>query len=188
MHMDVVPMLPFELLDDAWYFYRDAFDELRTRAVMRHVLYRHEFEAQMLDKRVDKYVVMDGATVVGLAAVTDDLEAVPGISPDYFAHRWPDHYAERRIFYVEFIAARPGRRGVGVYVRLVRSMLERITAADGIAVADICSHNETQYGLPDMLGLAARRVTGAVRQERLDTQSYWLYEFPAGNGALPAAG
>jgi hypothetical protein len=200
MRIDVVRVLPDDLLDEAWHFYQQAFDELRIRAVTRHVLDRGEFEALMRDKRFEKYVAISGGGVAGLAAITGDLDAVSGISQHFFAHRWPDLYAEQRIFYVEFTAAVPGRRGAGVFVGLVRALLERVTAVDGIAVLDICSHNETELALPDMIGLAARRVLGTVRQQRLDTQSYWLYEFPdasefraasefpAASDALPATG
>ncbi|RZU48607.1 hypothetical protein EV385_0324 [Krasilnikovia cinnamomea] len=179
MRVDVVAELPPTLLDAAWRFYHDTFDELRTRAVARHVMYRHEFDELMADKRVMKYVAGDGDAIVGLAAQTDDLHAVPLISPEYFAHRWPDRYAQRRIFYAVFVGARPGPRGMGVFVTLLREMMRPITAVAGIVTIDVCTHNEAVHALPQRVELILGRIAGAARAQRVDSQSFWCYEFPA---------
>jgi hypothetical protein len=179
MRIDVVRALPEELLDEAWEFYRQAFDELRTLAVQRHVYHRHEFEAQMADERVLKYVGVDGDQVFALATATNDLHAVPLISPDYFASRWPELYAARQIYYVGFTAVQSGSRGLGVFVRLLRRMGEQILAEESIMVLDVCAHNEAEYGLPNVVKVASGRLHQGVRSRRLDSQSYWIYEFPA---------
>jgi hypothetical protein len=188
MRLDVVREMPPGGIDQAWTFYQGTFGHLRARAALRQVLYRDEFDTLMRHPGTDKYVCAQDDTVLGLAAMTNDLDAVPMISPEYFAHRWPDLYAERRIFYVEFVAARPGTAGAGAYVALIRRILERVTASRGIAVADVCAHNENEHRMPELFGLAARRVTGEVRQQRLDSQTFWSYEFPAGMRSTPAAG
>lgn len=189
MRVDVVKSMPIDGIQQAWTFYEEAFGELRTQAALRQVLYRDEFEALMGNAAVDKYVCRDTAgDVIGLAVMTTDLDTVGMISPEYFAHRWPELYAEHRIFYVEFVTARQGVAGTGAYIRLIRQIVETVTAAGGIAVADVCSHNEDQYRMPEMFALAARRVTSEAHERRLDTQSFWLYEFPAGMRAVPAAG
>jgi hypothetical protein len=179
MRIDEMAVLPPELMDAAWNVYCHAFDELRTLAVQRHVYYRPEFEAQMRDERVTKYVAYVGDTVRGLATVTADLAAVPLISPDYFQQRWPEKYASGRIFYVGFVAVQAGSRGAGVFVRLLRKMSERILAEESLMVLDVCAHNEAAHGLPNVVRIATGRVAGSVRSRLLDSQSYWLYEFPA---------
>ena len=45
-----------ELAEDAWKLYRQSFDELRTLAVQRHVMYGDEFDAVMADSRVEKFL------------------------------------------------------------------------------------------------------------------------------------
>ena len=57
-------------------------------------MYRAEFHDVLADERVDKYVVTapDGS-LAALATMTNELAVVPLISPDYFAHRWPELYA-----------------------------------------------------------------------------------------------
>ena len=179
MRVDVLAELPPELLDRAWRFYAETFDELRYRAVQRHLMYRHEFDELMGDKRVDKYVALDGDGLVGLAAQTDDLSAVPLISPDYFAHHWPQLYESRRIFYAVFVGARPGPRGTGVFIRLLREMMRPILAVDGTVCIDVCTHNEQVHQLPQRVGTILGRIAGQARPERMDSQSFWRYEFPA---------
>jgi hypothetical protein len=179
MRVDVLAELPAELSDAAWRFYSDTFDELKVLAVQRHLMHRHEFDEVMSDKRVAKYVACQDGEIVGLAAQTDDLSAVPLISPEYFAHRWPDLYRQRRIFYAVFVGARPGSRGTGVFIRLLREMMHPITAVDGTVCIDVCTHNEQAHQLPQRVTTILDRIAGTVRAERMDTQSFWRYEFPA---------
>jgi hypothetical protein len=180
MHVDEARVLPAELMDDAWRFYCETFDHLRTLAVQRHVYYRPEFEAQMADDRVHKYVSLDTAgRMRGLATATDNLHAVPLISPEYFEQRWPELYARRRIFYVGFVAVQPGSRGAGVFVALLRRMGERILSEESLMALDVCAHNVEVHGLPNVVKLATGRLTAKVNTRLLDSQSYWLYEFPA---------
>jgi hypothetical protein len=178
MRIDVMRALPDEKLDAAWDFYHEAFDELRTKAVQRHVLYRDEFDEQMADERVLKYVGVVGDRITALATVTSDLDAVPLISPEYFESRWPQLYADRQIYYVGFLGVQAGSRGAGVFVQLLRRMGEQILAAESIMVLDVCSHNEEEYSLPTAIRVASARVAGRVKSRRLDSQSYWVYEFP----------
>ena len=179
MRVDVVPVVPDELMDRAWDFYRETFDELRYLAVNRHLLHRDEFDDLMTDKRAVKYLSLDAAgDVVGLAAMTTELEAVSLISPDYFRHHWPDLYDQGRIFYVMFVGAAPGARGTGVFVSLLREMVQPILAVDGKVVVDICTYNEERHRLPRMIGVILGRVGRRTEPRRLDSQSFWLYEFP----------
>ncbi len=50
-------------LDDAdgdlWALYENAFQDLRSQAVQRHLMTQAEFKELCLDHRVDKYVVRD---------------------------------------------------------------------------------------------------------------------------------
>jgi hypothetical protein len=179
MGVEVVRVLAPELLDEAWEFYRDAFDELRIQAVQRHVMHRHEFDLQMSDERVLKLVATQEGRVVGIGTLTNHLAAVPLISPDYFEHRWPQLYAEGRIWYVVFIATQSGRAGAGMFVQLIREVAERVTANGGMLAADICAYNESEYNLPEMMRRASARVAGSVGRRLLDSQSFWLYECPA---------
>jgi hypothetical protein len=182
MRVEVMPELPAEMLDEAWDFYRETFDELRSLAANRHLLYRDEFDDLMTDTRADKYVALDGeGTVVGLGVMTTDLDSVSLISPEYFEHHWPDLYEQRRLFYVVFVGARRGARGSGVFIALLRAMYAAIGAAEGRVFVDICSFNEERHALPRMIAMILGRVAGRAQPTRLDAQSFWMYEFPKAN-------
>jgi hypothetical protein len=179
MTVDVLTALPDDLRDEAWRFYRATFGPLAARAVQRHVLYRDEFDELMTDKRVTKYVGRDGDSVVGLAAMTDDLSTLPLLSPEFFSHRWPELYAQQRIVYCLFVGVQSGRAGKGVFVALQREMYKQVEAVRGMVVLDICAYNEAELGLPWTIESILKPIAGDATATRLDSQSYWLYEFPA---------
>ncbi|BCB82180.1 hypothetical protein GCM10022251_46190 [Phytohabitans flavus] len=181
MRIETHEVLPEAMLDEAWRLYAEAFEELRTVAVQRHVLTRAEFEEHMADQRVGKYVVRhpDEVRLAALATITNDLDAVPLISPDYFRHRWPVHYAERRIWYVPFNAIHPDHRGSGIFELIVEAMHQVVASQrPGIVGLDFCRRNEERYKLPQAIHNALDRL-GTVRSHRADTQAYWCYELPA---------
>jgi DNA-binding transcriptional LysR family regulator len=181
MRVDVLAELPPDLAEQAWEFYHETFAPLVTRAATRHLMNRGEFDAMMADGRVFKFVTRDGDGLTGLSVMSDDLDAVPLISPPYFRHHWPDLYAQRRIVYCVFIGARPGPRGDGVFVALQREVyLTMVRPVDGVVVLDTCLWNERERKLPwKVEGIASAISGGEARATRVDSQSYWLYEFPA---------
>ncbi|WP_189335971.1 hypothetical protein [Actinoplanes ianthinogenes] len=179
MRVEVMPVVPAELLDPAWDFYTESFGDLAVLAVNRHVLYRHEFDELMEDDRAEKYLAIDDdGTVLGMAAMTTNLEAVSLISPDYFRHHWPELYAEKRIFYVLFVGAKRTGSGSGVFVELLSALYRPIGEVNGKVFVDICTYNEEQLRLPRMIGVILTRISGKAVPTRMDAQSFWLYEFP----------
>lgn len=174
-------VVPAGIAEQAWQIYAEAFEEMKTVAVQRHVLFRHEFYDVMYDDRVLKYL-HDGDReddpIRGIATVTDDLSAMPLISPEYFAARWPDLYAQRRIWYVGFLAVHPDRRGVGTFARLCREIWRPVLSAGGLAVVDICRHNE-KLGFNRAIQHAIGSLSTGVHAERIDEQVFWTYAAPA---------
>ena len=91
--------------------YEAAFAPLRVRAMARQVLTEAEFGAQMRNGAVSKIVAWDATgTAVGLCALTPQLSAVPWISPEYFAARYPEHWARGAVWYLAFVLAHPSQR------------------------------------------------------------------------------
>lgn len=168
-----------DLLEPLWHLYGEALGELRTEAVQRHVMTRAEFDGVMADRRVAKYVAEDDAGApAGLATLTDDLDAVPLISPDYFASRWPDWYARRRIWYAGFVAVDRSARAAQVFPEFIAALSRLPADGGGIVAMDFSGRREADR-MPAAVGwLIAQEVPGA-RGERLDAQAYWAYEFPA---------
>ncbi|GAA4971535.1 hypothetical protein [Actinoplanes utahensis] len=180
MRVEVMSELPADLLDEAWDFYSNCFNDLRVLAVNRHLMYRHEFDEVMADQRIDKHVALDDDGVAGMGTITNDLEAVPLVSADYFQYHWPELYEQRRLFYCLFAGSAVGRRSRGVFVALQRSMYAPIEEVDGKVFFDICSWNEERNQLPRMIAMILGRAasSGRAQPTRLDAQSFWMYEFP----------
>jgi hypothetical protein len=180
MNVKVVDEVHENLIEEAWQLYHDAFRDLNALAVQRHLMYRHEFDEVMLDERVQKYLCLDDDdTLCGLSTYTNNLHAMPLISPQYFERRWPQHYAERRIWYCGFVAVHPDRRAGSVFIELVRAMYLVAAAQNGIISLDMCRLNDQSRRMSKVIPLMLHRLSGDVRTERMDEQSYWLYEFRA---------
>jgi GNAT superfamily N-acetyltransferase len=164
-----------------WKLYRAAFDELRRMAVQRHLMTRSEFDAVMADPRITKYRVVDpgrGGRTCGLATMTNHLESMPLISPDYFEHRWPERYRDRTIWYVGFVAVDPDYQGTGVFAEIVGTMCRLVAEAGGVAALDVCRRADQVYALPQAIARLNDTFADGGRHERIDEQSYWAYEFP----------
>jgi ribosomal protein S18 acetylase RimI-like enzyme len=183
VRIDVSRLVTADLTEYAWRVYNDALDELRTTAVQRHIMVRDEFDTVMSDDRVDKYLVHDtehGGRLCAIGTMTNELDAVPLISPDYFRQRWPTHFAERRIWYIGFVAVHPDYQGAGVVELLAQALYRVVSAERGVAALDVCRRNEQIRRLPQGLHRLLERSYGLVLSDRMDEQSYWFYEFPAG--------
>jgi hypothetical protein len=179
MKVSVENVLSGELLEAAWRLYNEAFGELRAVAVQRHLMYRGEFDDVMTDERVQKYLsITSEGVLAGLATLTNDLDAVPLISPDYFAHRWPEQYAQRQIWYQGFVAIDATQRSTGVFEALIDSMWQVVRIKGGIAALDLCARNEKRR-LDAAITRTLTALTPDVIATRLDTQAFWAWELPA---------
>lgn len=173
------------LVDACWELYELAFDGLRITAVQRHLLSRVEFDGVLADQRVTKYIgVDDEGRCDALGTATTDLTAMPLVSPDYFAHRWPDLYAARRIWYVGFVAIRPDQQRGPLFGQIVRDVGRAAAAVGGLAVMDVSRAVSAGQRLPEVLDRFFTRLAPGTRSIRLDEQTYWAYEFPVAAGTV----
>ena len=86
--LKVVHVVDGELRERAWDAYCDAFEELRSAAIQRHVMTRAEFDEVMADERVAVYLAERGdGVIVGIATLANDLTSMPLVSPEFFAAR-----------------------------------------------------------------------------------------------------
>lgn len=162
-----------------WDLYESAFQDLRSQAVQRHLMNDAEFKELMLDARVTKYVVRDPATgrPAALATLTNDLAAVPLVSPEYFARHWPELYAQGRVWYVGFVAVEPEYQGSPAMGHLIERLCADVSAAEGMFVLDICEHRSRRLLAAGIERIAGQHLPG-LRRTRLDAQVFWGYEFP----------
>jgi GNAT superfamily N-acetyltransferase len=169
-----------ETLETAWELYIEAFRDLNAMAVQRHLMYRSEFDELMADERVQKYLCLDDdGTLLGMSTYTNDLSAVPLIAPEYFERHWPEHYAARKIWYIIFVAVHPDAQGRPAFPQLVEEMYLVAATQNGLVGLDICSYNDEVRNMSRVFRMMIRRLTANMRFERIDQQSFWLYEFPS---------
>ncbi|GAA2369479.1 hypothetical protein [Dactylosporangium salmoneum] len=143
MSVKIADQVDGEHRETAWTLYSEAFAELNALAVQRHLMYRHEFDDVMADPRIAKYLCLDdGDTIRGMSIYTNDLDAVPLISPPYFARRWPQHYAERRIWYCGFVATQADARAAAAFGELVTAMYHAAATQGGLIALDFCSRTD----------------------------------------------
>jgi len=169
-----------DFLEEAWDLYTEAFRDLNSRAVQRHLMYQSEFDEVMHDERVQKYLCLDDdGTLRGLATYTNDLSAVPLIAPEYFERHWPEHYRSRRIWYIGFVAVHPEAQGCEAFTQMVEQMYLVAVTQNGLVGLDICNYNDDVRNMSRVFRAMIRRLTANMRFTRIDQQSYWLYEFPS---------
>jgi len=169
--VEVVSVISAETARELHELYRASFGELETRAAARQLVEEREFIAEVTDPRIDKYVVRDEAgAVVGLTTLTDDLSAVPWISPAYFAARFPDQAARGALHYLGFTLVRGDRRRDQVFRAMIAEVTARMIPIRGVVAWDMCRLRQEQglrTGIDAML-----KVFGDVETVVLDEQTY----------------
>jgi hypothetical protein len=141
-------------------------------------MYAEEFDAVMADPRVEKFLAYgENGMLAGISTMTADLLAVPLVSPEYFAHRWPDRYSQGRIYYIGFLAVHPDSHGTGVFAEMVKTMTREVALVDGLAVIDVCTYNKDRLHLPRAINSLAATWASHVAMATLDAQSYVGYDF-----------
>jgi hypothetical protein len=156
--------------------YKAAFDPLKVRSAARQVLTRAEFFDQMQDDRVDKYVAWEDTEPIGLITLTLDLESVPWISPEYFAARYPDHWARNAIYYMGIVLAHPRNQSVRFLETAARMPLERLAAQKAVIAYDMCGYNYAVRRFADRIGKVVRQYAG-LEPEEIDRQLYYGLAF-----------
>jgi hypothetical protein len=182
MRAEVAQVLAEPRLTQAWEMYSAAFADLRAAAAQRHVMNEVEFRQVMRDTRVGKHLAAsdDGDRIAALATFTNDLEAMPLISPEFFARRWPKLYAQRRVWYLGFFAIEPSSRGSGVFEQVITRMWAEVQEYGGVAALDVCGQN-AELGLPFAIRRVLESLTPQVIAEQVDVQAYWAFSLkPSG--------
>jgi hypothetical protein len=167
--------------------YLAAFSPLATLSAVRQILRRDEFDEEMADDRVEKLVARDDHGVaVGMTIMTSTLSAIPWISPEFYAARYPDHAARGAIYYVAFTLAHPTVRGTGAYITMLDTLIERLAAERAVCVYDICAYNNLAINFADHLSKRALR-SAEITVEVLDVQTFYGAEFHGVRSGVGAA-
>ncbi len=97
-----------------WHSYEENFGPLQDLAMLRHVDTRDEMLAQLANPRIIKIVGWRGDEPVGLAMVTNCLEDVTEISPQFLRARFPEHAARDAIYFGTLVMVSQPLRGQDV--------------------------------------------------------------------------
>lgn len=171
----------------AWRTYLDAFEPLRTIAIQRSVMTPGEFDECMADGRVTKYLALDAAgEVVGLGTMTRHIEAMTLVSPEFFAARWPEHWAAKRCYYIGMVGTRTDQQGTDVFTDLIQLMSSTAARTGGVAVLDVCGRNADVHHLPEAIERICSAVVPGLELELVDTESYWAYSSPVPAQPMPS--
>ena len=176
----VVPRVTVEAavaLDTArrfWKLYIDTFGEMSVRAVARQVLHEDEFMAEMLDPRVHKYIAWDETgEAIAMCTLTNHLETVPWISPEYFAYHYPEHTARNAVYYLGFILVSTTSRRLRLFTEMIGQVSALLAERGAICAWDVCGYNNEVLGLSGAIETLLAHDIGEVDVEVIDTQTYY---------------
>ena len=160
-----------------WETYRANFAPLAELAMLQHMFPREEILAELANPRIQKIVGWEGADPVGLGMVTNHLESVPQISPDFLRGRYPDHAARDAIYYGILVAVSQQHRGLTLFNRLYTELWQIAALDGGVLAFDICQFNREAF---DTDALTARIASSFPDSSisTVDQQTWYLAELP----------
>lgn len=173
-HETVVTGAPAEALYEA---YLESILPLTALAVLKHLDTKAEVLANLANPRIEKIVGWQGDVPVGLAMVTNSLEDVSEISPDFLRSKYPEHAAKNRIYVGMLMLVSPRVRGLTLFGRLYTELWQVPALAGGILVFDVCEFNRTMFDTD----LLAKRIADNFPRsavEVLDRQTWYVAELP----------
>lgn len=171
-------MLNPQETEELYQLYLRAFGPVAQVAAARHVLSRAEFTEEMTDARLEKYLVLgEQDHPLGMATLTQHLESVLWVSPEYYARRYPAEWAAGTIFYMGFVLIDPRHHRNGAFTTMVQPMLDRVEEVHGVVCWDVCDYNIDVIGLNEAMAKVVRSRTGTTL-DHIDTQRYYAMEFP----------
>ncbi|GAA2519493.1 hypothetical protein [Pilimelia columellifera] len=169
--LTVEKTLPAAAIDALYELYRAAFTPLQAKAAARHMLDADEFAAEMVDERIEKHVVWDGERPIALNTLTTDLAAVPWVSPEFYAQRYPDRAERGALFYLGYTLVHPDYEGQAIYARLIARLARRANDARAVVAFDVCGYNDQTRNLA--AGIAGLSRTLDMTLETIDVQTYY---------------
>jgi hypothetical protein len=173
-HEDVVTGA---VADALWEAYRTNFEPLASLAILQHFYSEQEMLAEFANPRILKIVGWQEGAPVGLAMVTNSLDDVPQISPQYLRARYPEHADRNSIYFGILVMVAPDLRGRTLFSRLYTELWQVPALAGGVLVFDICEFNRQLFDTDAL----TRRIAGNFPRSEvqvLDRQTWYVAELP----------
>ena len=173
-HEFVITGEPAEALWDA---YRDNFEPLKSLAILRHFDSREEVLDQLANPKIHKIVGWQEGRPVGLAMVTNSLEDVTEISPEFLRAKYPDYAARNAIYCGMLVMVSHALRGRTLFGRLYTELWQVPALEAGILVFDVCEFNRMMFDTDELTKrIASSFPRSAV--EVLDRQTWYVAALP----------
>ncbi len=160
-----------------WEAYRDNFEPLKSLAILRHFDSHEEVLAQLANPRIHKIVGWQEGQPVGLALVTNSLEDVTEISPDFLRSRYPEHAARDAIYCGMLVMVSQALRGRTLFGRLYTELWQVPALDAGILVFDVCEFNRLMFDTDELTKRIAERFPHSD-VEVLDRQTWYVAKLP----------
>lgn len=160
-----------------WNAYDKNFQPLSSLAILQHHYSRDEVLAELANPRIAKIVGWELGLPVGLAMVTNSLDDVPQISPDFLRAKYPEHAANGTIFFGILVMVSPGRRGLTLFSRLSLELWQIPARAGGVLVYDVCDFNRVTFDAETL----SQRIADNFPESSvtiLDRQTWYVAELP----------
>ncbi len=160
-----------------WEAYRENFTPLAELAILQHLYSRDEILAELANPDILKIVGWQEGRPVGLGMVTNVLEAVPQISPEFLRAKYPDHAARQAIYFGILVMVSPRVRGRTMFGRIYTELWQVPAKAGGVLAFDVCEFNRALF---DADALASRIASQFPRSHVgvVDRQTWYVAELP----------
>ena len=160
-----------------WVAYHENFQPLAELAMLQHVFSREEILAELANPDILKIVAWQDGGPVGLGMVTNVLEAVPQISPQFLRAKYPEHAARNAIYFGILVMVSPRVRGRTTFGRIYTELWQVPAKAGGVLAFDICEFNRTLF---DADALTSRIASQFPRANVgvVDRQTWYVAELP----------
>lgn len=166
-----------EIAEELWRQYRANFEPLRAMAVQKQHSDHDEFLALLANPAVITYLGWEGARPVGMAMITNSLEDVPELSPEFLRARFPEQAARDAVYVGIYVMVDPGHRGITLFHRLYMECWQLAARASGVLVVDTCEFNRTTFDTDNLarrIGEGFPNCTVSV----IDRQTWYAAELP----------
>ena len=160
-----------------WEAYYANFKPLGPLAILQHCYSREEVMAEFANPRITKIVGWQDGMPVGLAMVTNSLDDVPQISPEFLRSTYPEHAAKNTIYFGILVMVAPGVRGLTLFSRLSIELWQIPALAGGVLVYDVCDFNRITFDAATL----SQRIADNFPQSSvkvIDRQTWYAAELP----------
>jgi hypothetical protein len=166
-----------DVAEALWEAYRENFAPLAELAILQHLYSREEILAELANPDILKIVGWQEGKPVGLGMVTNVLEAVPQISPDFLRAKYPEHAARDAIFFGILVMVSPRVRGRTMFGRIYTELWQVPARAGGVLAFDVCEFNRTLFDADALAGRIASQFPRA-HVGIVDRQTWYVAELP----------